>query len=449
MKKVLKLISISILLKLGVSIELNVENINSINEAAKLVSQGILDYYPITQPGHPIGLFQQPYYWWESGAAWGSLLDYWFYTGDEQYNTLVKQALLSQVGEHWDYVPLNQSLTEGNDDQGFWGITVMAAAERNFSNPNVDEPQWLFLAQAVFNTMTSRWEEDHCGGGLRWQIFKWNSGYDYKNSVSNGCLFQIASRLARFTGNQTYVEWAHKVWDWMEDTELIDGNGYYLVVFDGAFTGDNCTKVTPLQWSYNIGLLLAGVAYIYDFTKDSIWQTRLYLLLNGVSVFFKEDIMFEATCQDSGKCNNDQRSFKAYLARFLGLTAQLVPETRDLIDTYLRASAMAAALSCSGGYDGFTCGLNWQIGGNDNIYGLGEQMSALEVIQNLNYKIRPSPLTQFTGASSEGDPNAGWTRENITVDDGLYIPKRSTLWVSLITAGVGVSIITLAIIIFT
>ncbi|CAM9018841.1 unnamed protein product [Wickerhamomyces anomalus] len=179
------------------SLELNTADFESIKNATSTIAKGVLDYYTGGDYGKPVGLFTEPYYWWESGGAWGSLLDYWWYTDDDQYNDLIKEALLSQVGQKWDYVPLNQSTTEGNDDQAFWGMAVMAAAERNFSNPPEDDPQWLYLAQAVFNTMAYRWDDEECAGGLRWQIFKWNSGYDYKNTVSNGCFFPSCCKISK------------------------------------------------------------------------------------------------------------------------------------------------------------------------------------------------------------------------------------------------------------
>jgi mannan endo-1,6-alpha-mannosidase len=82
-------------------------------------------------------------------------------------------------------MPANQSKSLGNDDQGFWGLTAMAAAEYNFENPPSDSPQWLALAQAVFNTQAVRWDDTSCGGGLRWQIYNFNSGYDYKVTYSS------------------------------------------------------------------------------------------------------------------------------------------------------------------------------------------------------------------------------------------------------------------------
>lgn len=58
------------------------------------------------------------YYWWEAGAMWGTLIDYWYITGDTSYNEATSQGLLFQVGPYQDYMPPNQSKQLGNDDQG-------------------------------------------------------------------------------------------------------------------------------------------------------------------------------------------------------------------------------------------------------------------------------------------------------------------------------------------
>lgn len=67
-------------------------------------------------------------------------------------------------------------------------MSAMTAAENKFPNPPADQPQWLALAQAVFNTQAdpSR-HDDVCNGGLRWQIPLSNNGYDYKNSEVPSC----------------------------------------------------------------------------------------------------------------------------------------------------------------------------------------------------------------------------------------------------------------------
>lgn len=147
-----------------------------------------MSYYHGNETGQTPGILPGPppagdYYWWEAGAMWGTLIDYWKMTGDDSYNEVIKQALLFQVGPGEDYMPPNVTASLGNDDQGFWGMTAMLAAENGFPDPPPDEPQWLALAQAVFNTQASPERHDTtCNGGLRWQIPLSNNGYNYKNS---------------------------------------------------------------------------------------------------------------------------------------------------------------------------------------------------------------------------------------------------------------------------
>lgn len=118
--------------------------------------------------------------------------------------------------------------------------------------------------------------------------------------------------------------------------------------------------------------------------------------------------MYEASCQISNRCNNDQRSFKAYFSRFLGITAMVLPELSDSIMPYLQSTVPGVLSSCSGGADGHTCGLDWSNGTWDGYYGLGEQMSSLELLQNaLLLKTRPQPANQNNEAALESSMNNG------------------------------------------
>lgn len=84
----------------------------SIKNASKIVAKEILNYYNGSDPGQIPGIFPESYYWWVSGAVWGSLIDYWNYTGDAQYVGLVQQALLGQIGPGKDYMTPNQTKNE-------------------------------------------------------------------------------------------------------------------------------------------------------------------------------------------------------------------------------------------------------------------------------------------------------------------------------------------------
>lgn len=219
------------------------------------------------------GLFASPYYWWEGGLAWDSMINYWFLTGDATYNEIVGNGLLFQTGQDLDYMPANQTKSEGNDDQGIWALAAMTAAEQGFPYPssqssNPSNTTWLQLAQNVFDDQAARWDNKTCGGGLRWQIFTFNAGYNYKNSATAGTFFELAARLARFTGNQTYYDWAEQVFEWSTATRLVSlqsngANGSYAV-WDGADTNSNCSQFNHIQWTESAGLYLGASAVMYN-----------------------------------------------------------------------------------------------------------------------------------------------------------------------------------------
>lgn len=353
---------------------------DSLKHAARFMAQDMMSFYSGNQPGGVPGLLPQPYYCqssvqqadplkpssnlislcigWEAGALMGSLIDYWYYTGDTQWNDLIQQGLLFQAGPNSDYMPPNQTMTEGNDDQGFWGMTVMSAAESKFQDPPSDKPQWLALAQAVFNTQAARWDTQKCGGGLRWQIFTWNQGYDYKNSISQACFFNIAARLARYTGNQSYADWADKTWDWMVSSKFMDTQTYYI--YDGAHTR-NCSDITPYQWTYNSGAFILGAAAMYNYTTGNtreVWRSRVDGLIDGLGVFFtgpQRNIMTEVACEPVNLCDLDQQSFKAYLSRAMAATTKWAPWTYHRIQPLLKSTAIAATSTCIGGGNGRMC----------------------------------------------------------------------------------------------
>jgi mannan endo-1,6-alpha-mannosidase len=235
--------------------------LENLKDVASRLAWDLVSFYTGNNTGDVPGNLPDPYYWWEAGAFFGTLINYWRYTGDDTYNDITTQAILHQAGTG-DFMPSNQTRTEGNDDQAFWAFTALMAAEHNFPNPPEDSPSWLAMAQAVFNEQVARWDDRTCRGGLKWQIFPFNNGYTYRNSISNGGLFNLAARLARYTGDAMYAEWANKVWDWVTEIGLI-GPEYY--VLDGAYEGDNCSEPNRVEWTYNNGIFLHGAAHMWNY----------------------------------------------------------------------------------------------------------------------------------------------------------------------------------------
>jgi mannan endo-1,6-alpha-mannosidase len=272
----------------------------------------------------------------------------------------------------------------GVDDQVFWGFSALDAVESNFPEAGGDVPSWLALAQGVFAFQKDLWDDTTCGGGYHWQVYSFNAGYNLKNAISNGGNFQLSARLAYVTGNASYAEWAEKVYDWMETSALMQIDSTVtpniLYIWDNTDINNNCTDQTRFVWTYNYGTILAGAAYMYNYTNGStIWANRVNQILDSTfALFFPAsyggNVMVELQCEPFMNCNQDQKSFKAYLSRWLAVTSQLVPYTAAQIIPKLLTSAQGAAGQCSGGNNGQRCGMMWNTTTWDGSNGVGQEV---------------------------------------------------------------------------
>lgn len=99
-------------------VELDPDNEASIRAATKQYAYGLMSYYKGNASGLPkedVGVFPKPpYYWWEGGAAWGGMIEYTQFTGDESYVDTLTQALVANYG------PDNNILLEWKRDQEVW-----------------------------------------------------------------------------------------------------------------------------------------------------------------------------------------------------------------------------------------------------------------------------------------------------------------------------------------
>ena len=157
-------------------------------------------------------------------------------------------------------------------------------------------------------------------------------------------------------------------------------------------------------------------------------------IVEGLDYFFpgSKNVMSEVACEAGGTCNVDQRSFKAYLSRWIAATVQIAPFTHDKLMPKLRASAQAAALQCSGPNN--ACGLRWVKGADsDGSTGVGEQMAAMEVFQANLVGSAKKRVTADHGGISKGDPYAGTEKDADAyigvLDDPITTADRAGAWI--------------------
>jgi mannan endo-1,6-alpha-mannosidase len=119
----------------------------------------------------------------------------------------------------------------------------------------------------------------------------------------------------------------------------------------------------------------------------------------------------------------------------MAATTKVAPWTADQILPLLASSAQAAALSCSGGNGSpVVCGTKWTTGAYDGVTGVGQQMSALEVIQSNLIKKVSGPVSNSTGGTSQGDPSAGTGPSSAPVNVPGAITTKDKAGAGILTA---------------
>ena len=101
----------------------------------------------------------------------------------------------------------------------------------------------------------------------------------------------------------------------------------------------------------------------------------------------KDNVLTEVACASHNTCTTDELAFRAILSRALANARDLAfngsygsMAKGDSINQLLRTSAEGAATQCSGGNNGKTCGSIWTSSSWDGTQGLGQDLSALEII---------------------------------------------------------------------
>ncbi|PWY73635.1 glycosyl hydrolase [Aspergillus heteromorphus CBS 117.55] len=385
------------------ALDIQVNDADSLTNAGVAIAEPMMTFYKQNQTEGIPGKLTDT--WYIAGSMFMTLIQFWQASGVDTYNSVVQHDLMFQAGENSDFFSANYSQWLGNDDQMFWGLAAITASEAGFPEVS-NKPSWTSLARAVFNMQINRWDDTACHGGMRWQVWPYQAGYTMKNAISNGGLFELSARLARFTKNETYAQWAEKIWDWSATTPLLDTNvsaGLTWNIADSTSNEAGCQDAGNNQWSYNYGTYLAGAAFMYNYTNGSpTWLNRVNSLLDSTftrffpTSFADGTILSEVACEPILSCDRNQLCFKGYVAMWLAFTSILVPSTSDRIVPKLQGSAEAIGRQCTGSANGLDnlCGVRWHQDGWDGSLGLEVQMSALGgVTSNLMLLGRGSPQT--------------------------------------------------------
>ncbi|MFV0467582.1 MAG: glycoside hydrolase family 76 protein [Dysgonomonas sp.] len=182
-------------------------------------------------------------YWWMAHVL-DVFVDAYARTGDDGYKTKMNQIYNAQLSYG------GGSLKNGfYDDMEWMGLACLRAYEV------YNVPRWKEAAIQLWDWIKLGWNDNH-GGGIQWVDVQPAS----KNACSNAPAIILAARLYNLTGDTLYLDWAKKIFTWMNDSLIFEDTG---LVKDGY--GNN-----QLSWTltYNQGTWIGACLELYKITNE-------------------------------------------------------------------------------------------------------------------------------------------------------------------------------------
>ena len=245
--------------------------------------------------------------WWNSANALTAVIRYSQATGDRSYLAVAENTFTRAQRA---FIKLQRRkrrfINDFYDDNLWWALAWVAAGD--LTPDEWYRERYRAAAQAIFAHCLSGWD-DTCGGGL-W----WNEKRDYKNAITNELFLTLAALLAvRVPGRQEYRDWALREWEWLHGSGLIGPSG---LVNDGLSAA--CANNGGTTWTYNQGVILGGLAALFQITGDRAYLTRAETIAQAALGQLTAAGILAEPCEVAGKtCNEDQAQFKGIFVRYL------------------------------------------------------------------------------------------------------------------------------------
>jgi predicted alpha-1,6-mannanase (GH76 family) len=193
--------------------------------------------------------------WWQAAVALSTVETYQQATGDTRYSMAIFTAFKDHERGKFE--------NSYNDDTGWWGLAWLQAYDITRSR------RYLAMAETDANYVHRYWDGT-CRGGVYWTTTK-----HYKNAITNEVFLELTAWLHNtIRGDTKYLRWAKAEWSWFQGSGMINKSG---LINDGL--NSRCVNNHETTWTYNQGVILAGLARLYRATKDS----RLLHTAEGLS----------------------------------------------------------------------------------------------------------------------------------------------------------------------
>lgn len=265
-------------------------------------------------------------YWWAAHAV-DNYVDNYRRTGKTERLTKLTKMVNGAKARNG-----NTLINHFYDDMEWMALALLRACDLSASMKR----QYWSQVVTLFDDIIGGWS-DVDGGGLHWNKNKTGDGR-YKTSCSNGPAMILAARLYQQTGEERYLEWAQRIYEYMyTHNRFPDG-----VIKDHATLEDH-----EVTFSYNQGTWVGGLLELYKITGEEHYRTTatdlLDLLLFG-KWYSPKGIMNERQNYNQDDGGMFKGIFVRYLTQWL-LSGRLDSERQYRYTKWLLEQARAAELS--------------------------------------------------------------------------------------------------------
>jgi hypothetical protein len=239
--------------------------------------------------------------WWQAAVALSTVETYAQATGDNSYDAALASAFELHSGGDFE--------DDSDDDTAWWGLVWLQAYDLTHVS------SYLSMAETDADYIHEGWGRG-CGGGIWWLR---NPGY-YKNAISNELFLELTAWLHNtISGDVKYLRWAEAEWSWFSRSGMINGSD---LVNDGV--SGNCENNGAPTWTYNQGVILAGLAQLYQATGNRSLLTAAERIARAAIDKLTVGGVLTEPCRGAGcaaRLDRDTQAFKGIFVQDLKVLA--------------------------------------------------------------------------------------------------------------------------------
>jgi predicted alpha-1,6-mannanase (GH76 family) len=243
--------------------------------------------------------------WWNSANDLTAIIDNIRVTGMGSYKYVIANTWSREINQY-----LGEFRNSYMDDTGWWGLAWVDAYDLT---GNVT---YLHTAEDDANYMAGYWDRT-CGGGI-W----WSSAKTYKNAIANELYLYLNADLHNVIhGDTTYLARAKAEETWFNHSGMINGSD---LINDGLTIKSNgtCVNNNGPVWTYNQGVILAGLTALYQATGTTATLNEAVRLADASSRSGKLNPVSatapDGELADPSSGGGDEPTFKGVYVRGLG-----------------------------------------------------------------------------------------------------------------------------------